>query len=346
MNKTYRAAIIGLGFIGAADQVSGDALGQQVSSLDGTHLSALTNHPQVELVAGSSRDQGRRDRFAQRTGARTYAEWHTLLAAEQLDIVSVATYSEAHAEITLAAVAAGVRVIYCEKPIANCVAAADRMVQACDAAGALLVINHNRRFHPTFRRLRDLIGAGELGELTSASLEWGSGRLANVGTHLFDALVMVTGQPISAVAGTLDLAGKPDCRGERYRDYGGWGLLRLRDGLMTTVNAADYTRAPIRLAINGAQGRVVVEGNTVQLEFWDGRRTPWSPPGKERSSMDQAVAEIVAWLDGVAPFPYAAAEAVSVLEAITAFHLSHQRNAAWVDLPLTGADRSHVIQCA
>ena len=65
---TYRAGIIGLGFIGAGDQVSGDALGQQVEDLDGTHLEALANNPQVDVVAGSSRDQGRRDRFEKRSG--------------------------------------------------------------------------------------------------------------------------------------------------------------------------------------------------------------------------------------------------------------------------------------
>ena len=53
----YRAGIIGLGYIGAADQVSGDALGQQVSNLDGTHVGALSGNPRVELVAGSSRDR-------------------------------------------------------------------------------------------------------------------------------------------------------------------------------------------------------------------------------------------------------------------------------------------------
>jgi hypothetical protein len=53
---TYRAGIIGLGFIGARDQVSGDALGQQVRDLDGTHLAALAHCPRIKLVAGSSRD--------------------------------------------------------------------------------------------------------------------------------------------------------------------------------------------------------------------------------------------------------------------------------------------------
>ena len=78
-NATYRAGIIGLGFIGGADQVSGDALGQQVSGLDGTHFDALSNHPRVNIVAGSSRDAGRRERFAQRAGTPTYTNWEEML---------------------------------------------------------------------------------------------------------------------------------------------------------------------------------------------------------------------------------------------------------------------------
>ena len=42
---TYRVGIIGLGFIGGADQASGDAIGQVVANLDGTHAEALSGHP-------------------------------------------------------------------------------------------------------------------------------------------------------------------------------------------------------------------------------------------------------------------------------------------------------------
>ena len=90
--STYKAGIIGLGFIGAGDQVSGDVLGQRVEDLGGTHDASYARHSRVELVAGSSRDEGRRQRFSARTGgARTYADWQEMLDAEDLDIVSVAT---------------------------------------------------------------------------------------------------------------------------------------------------------------------------------------------------------------------------------------------------------------
>ncbi|MCE7989278.1 MAG: gfo/Idh/MocA family oxidoreductase [Caldilinea sp. CFX5] len=341
--QRYRAAILGLGYIGAADQVSGDALGQFVKDLDGTHLEAYSKEPRIELVAGSSRDQGRRDRFAARTGAHTYADWQALLAAEKPEIVSVATYAPQHAEITIACAEQGVRVIYCEKPIATRLLDAERMVQACQAAGALLVINHQRRFHPNFRRLRDLIAGGDLGEITSGFLQWTTGRLGGVGTHVIDALCMVTGRKVAAVAGTLDLAARPDCRGTQFHDPGAWGVMQMDNGLKVFVNAPDYGAIPLQLVISGSKGRATMMGNAITLDYWDGRRDHWPNVGRDPSSMDQAVKEIVAWLDGSAPFPYAAQEAVDTLEAILAFHASHERQGAWVSLPLTGADRERTV---
>ncbi|MBX3012650.1 MAG: Gfo/Idh/MocA family oxidoreductase [Caldilineaceae bacterium] len=340
----YRAAIIGLGYIGGADQVSGDALGQFVQDLDGTHFEALSKQPRVDLVAGSSRDEGRRERFAARAGARTYADWQEMLAVEKPEIVSVATYAPQHAEITLACAAQGVRVIYCEKPIATRLVDAERMVQACQAAGALLVINHNRRFHPNFRRLRDLIGAGDLGEISSGFLQWTSGRLGGVGTHVIDAFCMLTGRKVAAVSGTLDLSARPDCRGPQFHDPGAWGVMQMDNGMKVFVNAPDYGTLPLQLVVNGSQGRATVMGNAVTLDYWDGRRDHWPNVGRDPSSMDQAVQEIITWLDGDAPFPYAAQAAVDTLAAILAFHASHDQQGAWVPLPLTEADREREVQ--
>jgi predicted dehydrogenase len=343
-SATYRAGIIGLGFIGGADQVSGDALGQQVRDLDGTHLAALSGNHRLELVAGSSRDPGRRQRFAERTGRRTYADWQVMLQRERLELVSVATYAPQHADITVACARRGVRAVWCEKPIATRLPDAERMVAECTAAGTLLVVNHNRRFNPNYRRLREQLAAGELGELTSVGLRWGTGRLGNVGTHLIDATLMLTGRKVQAVSGTVDPAGRPDCRGPAFRDPGGWGLLRLDGGLVVTVDAADQAKGPARIAVHGTRGRALTGGDDVTLEHWDGRRDHWPGSRPQVTSMDRAAEEIVAWLDGATPFPYPAQEAVHTLEAILAFHASDARNAAWTELPLVGADRGREVQ--
>jgi len=344
MNSVYRAGIIGLGFIGGADQVSGDALGQRVADLDGTHLTALSGNARIDVIAGSSRDAGRRQRFEQRTGRPTYVSWQEMIAREKLDLVSVATYAPQHAEMTVACAGAGIRAIYCEKPIATRLADAERMAAACAAADTLLVINHNRRFNPNYRRLRDLVAAGDLGTLTSVSLQWGTGRLGNVGTHLIDAALLLTGRKVEAVSGTLDLTGRPDCRGPAFRDPGGWGLLRLEGGLMVTVDAADEAKVPARIVLNSTRGRAIAGGDDVTLEFWDGRHEHWPSLRQQATSMDRAVAEIVAWLDGDRPFSYPAQEAVHVLETIIAFHASDARHGVWTKLPLAREDRTREVQ--
>jgi len=335
----YKGAIIGLGFIGGADQVSGEALGQRVEDLDGTHLFAMLNHPQVELVAGSSRDEGRRDRFAARTSARVYADWREMLDRESPDIVSIATYAPQHAEMTVACAQRGVRAIYCEKPIATKLPDAERMLAACRCSGSLLAINHNRRFQPNFRRLRDFVATGGLGELTSASIAWGSGRLGNVGTHLFNAAAMLIGRRVEAVSAALDASRRPDCRVAAFQDPGGWGMLRYEGGLMGVFDAGDYSRAPAAIVLNATLGRAIVGAGGVRLEFWDGRSEVWPNPSGPETSMDRAIAEIVAWLDGAAEFADPAVNSLHTLETIVACHASHRRNSAWTQLPLASADR-------
>lgn len=338
-DSNYRAGIIGLGMIGAGDSVSAEAMGQKVERLDGTHLRALSEHERVDVVAGSSRNCGRRERFAERSGAKVYSDFHEMLDKERLDIVSVATYASAHADHAVACTEAGVRAIYCEKPIATTLADAERIVSACEKHGTLLVVNHQRRFAPNFRRLRDLVGEGAIGDLTSGTLQWGGGRLGNIGTHAIDAIRMVTGRQVVAVSGYLDPSGRPDCRGAELRDPGGWGMLKMEGGLIVTVDAADFGILPLFIAVNGTKGRAVAANDGVRLEFSNGKTEHWPKHSDQSKPFHRAVTEIVASLDDKTPCPAPGDDAVKTLEAIVALHASHARNAVWVELPLSGPDR-------
>ena len=73
-------------------------------------------------------------------------------------------------------------------------------------------------------------------------------------------------------------------------------------------------------------------------EYWNGKIENWTNKDQSGSGMDIAVQEIVAWLENETVFEYDPAESVHVLEAIAAFHASHKKNSAWVELPLTGND--------
>ena len=343
-SSEYRAVLIGLGFMGAGDQIAGDQLGQQVKLLDGTHLEALSKHPHVKLVAGSDLQDDRRDRFAERTGVAVYADWQEMLEKERPELVSVATNSPAHAGITIAAAQAGAKTVYCEKPIATRLSDADRMTEVCKQTGTLLVDNHNRRFNPNYRRLRDAVAEGLLGDLTSCNLQWATGRLGNLGTHIIDAVQMLTNKSVQAVSGTLDLTGRPDCRGPEFRDPGVWGVVRLERGLMVTIDAPDMANLPPSLALNGTKGRAIISRRVVTIRFHNGHEEHWPSPRENASSMDHAMREIVATLDNGVEFPYPAEKAIRPLEAIVGFHISHDQNAAWVELPLIGSNRDREVK--
>jgi len=343
--QPFKAAIVGLGFIGGADQVSGDALGQNVADLDGTHAQALTDHPQVALVAGSSRDEGRRRRFEERTGvARTYADWSEMLDVEKPDLVSVATYSPYHAEITAACAEAGVRAVLCEKPIATRLVDADRAVRVCREHGTLLAINHQRRWHTLWRAARDEIRGDAIGEIRHVTAQWPTGRLGNVGTHVFDAICMLLDAKPCAVSATLDSVVPPDCRGEEFCDPGGWGVVAFSSGVRAFIDAAHDAACPMVVRVVGTLGQLIVCSDRAALELWDAGERPFAIPEQHESSMTLAVDDIVRCLtDGGEPAS-TGEDGIAALEIITGFHVSHQQDARWVTVPLADEHRQLEIR--
>jgi len=337
---TLKAAVIGLGFVGAGDQVSGDAIGQKVVNLDGTHAEALAAHARVQLVAGSSRNEGRRRSFEERLGVRkTYTDWREMLRAEELDIVSVATNSPFHAEITVGCAEAGVRAVLCEKPIATRLGDADRTVRACREHGTLLAVSHNRRWHPLWRSVRDEIRSGTIGDVSHAMVHWSGGRLGNVGTHWFDALRLLLGADAKAVSGRLDPVLGPDCRGPNYRDPGGWGVVDFSSGVKAFVHAPQNAKQPLLLRIVGSLGQVTLLGDEALIEQWDGQTRAISPPPDGPSSMELAVRDIVKCLtDGGRP-ACTGEDGLAALEIIIGIHVSDRLRGQWVDLPISGSDR-------
>lgn len=338
--KSLRAAVIGLGFIGAADQVSGDAIGQQVENLDGTHAQALDAHPQVALVAGSSRDPGRRQRFEERTGVtNTYADWREMLAEETLDIVSIATNSPYHAEITVACAEAGVAAVLCEKPIATRLADADAAVAACRRSGTILAINHSRRWVPMWNDVRDEIAAGTIGEIEHATAHWASGRLGNIGTHMFDALRLLLGCEPVAVSGGLDPIVPDDCRGEEYRDPGGWGVVEFSSGVNAYIDASHNAPAPIRVCVAGSEGEIAVGRNDARVELWSGDRRTIPVQTDRPTALDAAISDLVDCLTGGGQPACTGLDGLAALEVIIGFHVSDRLDRRRVALPIADADR-------
>lgn len=336
----YRAAVIGLGFVGAGDQVSGDALGQRVNDLDGTHSGAYVDHPRVDLVAGASRDEGRRARFTQRESlTNTYADWRQMLDTEALDIVSVAAYSPLHAEMTIHCAERGVRCVLCEKPIATRLCDADRMIAACQSAGTLLAIAHNRRWRPDVRAAKQAICDGAIGRVCHAYAHWPTGRLGNLGTHVFDAIRLLLGTDPVAVSGRLDPVVPADCRGPNFHDPGGWGVIEFPDRVKVYVDATSDAGVPLAIQVTGTAGRVSLGPRGALLEPWDAEGQVLHAESPATSSLDRAVDEIVGCLDGKGAPSSTGRDGRQALEMIVGFHASDRRDGQRVTLPIRPDDR-------
>ena len=337
----FRAAVIGLGFIGAGDQVSGDAIGQKVSDLEGTHAHALAVHPKVQLVTGSSRDKGRRKRFEERMGIdKTYADWREMIATEKLDIVSIATNTPYHAEITIACAEGGVRAVFCEKPITTRLSDADRAISVCREQGTLLAVNHQRRWHPLWRTVGDEIRNGAIGDIYHVVVHWSSGRLGNVGTHWFDALGMLLGAEAQGVSGTLDQVVHPDCRGSEYCDPGGWGIVEFSGGIKAFIHGPQDAKLPLVLRIVGSLGQLTLRGNNASVELWSGdKRSLTAPDDDGPNAIELAVKDIVKCLETGGTPADTGEDALAALEIIVGFHVSDHLRGQWVKLPICGVDR-------
>lgn len=184
----YRAAIVGLGRI--ASTFAADKKRKGVS----THAQAYLADRRVELVAACDRDPERLRDFGARWGVdRLYADLGELLKREKPHFLSVCTWNATHEELVRQAVAGGVRGIVCEKPLADTLAAGERMIAACRKANVPLLVNYSRRYNAAHRKVAAWVRGGGLGAVQTVSSYYTAGVM-NTGTHLFDLLRMCFGE--------------------------------------------------------------------------------------------------------------------------------------------------------
>ncbi|HVA79068.1 MAG TPA: Gfo/Idh/MocA family oxidoreductase [Candidatus Binataceae bacterium] len=143
-----------IGLLGAA-RIAPDALLRPARLADG-----------VEVAAIAAREPARAREFAKAHGiARVLANYDALVDDPELDAIYNPLPNSLHCEWTIRALRAGKHVL-CEKPLAANAAEAERMAQAADRAGLLLIEAFHYYYHPLAQRVREIIRDGTLGKLT------------------------------------------------------------------------------------------------------------------------------------------------------------------------------------
>jgi predicted dehydrogenase len=189
--------------------------------------------PGVELAwvcdASDERLAGAAARFPD---ARATSSFDDLLADDALDAVVIATPVPTHADLAVQVLEAG-KHCFVEKPLAVTVADAERAVRAAEAAGRVLMVGHLLEYHPGVRKLQELAGSGELGDLyylygnrlNLGKLRTDENALWSLGAHDVSVVLALAGEEPTEV----------DARGESYMNPGiedvVFGFLRFPSGL-------------------------------------------------------------------------------------------------------------------
>src|SRR5262249_32096100 len=129
------------------------------------HLEALRSVPAAEVVAVASATEAHARAFAERHGIpRWFTDYRKMYEMPDLDMVVLGLPNDLHCGATVSAAAAGKHVL-CEKPLCLNLAEADRMIDACRAAGVKLMYAEELCFTPKYVRLKYLIDEGALGRI-------------------------------------------------------------------------------------------------------------------------------------------------------------------------------------
>jgi predicted dehydrogenase len=179
------------------------------------HRPGLSQISHAEIVGGFDPLPERRDEWERQTGSRAYDSLDELLERGRPDVALIATPPSSHAELCLRAIEGGCHV-FCEKPFVESTGEADRIIDAAQAAGRVVAVNHEFRENPIFRAVRDGVESGRYGRIVFCQLwqlmnlppwdeptAWRAGlanrSLFEGGVHLVDLLLSIYGASPTAV---------------------------------------------------------------------------------------------------------------------------------------------------
>ena len=231
-----------------------------VGKVSGARLVALCD-PVPEALSAASAELG---------VERTYSDYHDVMADADVDAVVVVTPTNLHRDIVVCAAQAGKHVL-CEKPMAASEAECDEMIEVCASAGVKLQLGFMRRFEESYVHAKELIDAGEIGEVVlvksltrgpSEPRAWmydvrkSYGPIGEVNSHDLDTLRWLAGGEVKSIYSQGGNFRSPEVAADFPEWYDTVTMsLRFDDGKLGLIDGAQYVRY-------GYDARVEVLGTT------------------------------------------------------------------------------------
>jgi predicted dehydrogenase len=286
--QTIRFGIIGSGYMAKMHSLAlrniGAFLWRQVPAIEMVRLIDIV----PEAAAEGAAQWGWREHGT---------DWRTVTRAEDIDAVIIITPNDSHAALAIDAFANG-KHVFCEKPLSNSVADAERMVAAAKASGKVNVVNFSYRTWPGIELARQMIEQGDLGEILhfeghffqdyaadpSLPFGWrfdrsvaGGGAFGDIGSHIMDIACSLCGpvERIAAVTRRLHEArpaGRPDARPVTVDDITA-SLVHFASGATGSVHAswvATGHKSSLAFTVVGTKGSLSFDWErNNEIQFYD-----------------------------------------------------------------------------
>jgi len=173
----------------------------------------LTGSDKIEIAYGIDPFEATAARYTADHGLPVYPDYQHALDDPDIDAVILTIPHRIHEEAVIQAAKAG-KQIFCEKPLSLTTDSARRMIKACDAAGIVLGVGHERRFEPAWEEIKRMADAGEFGTIIHMEAHWSHDRWlgmtpdnwrgskaespaagwTGMGVHLSDMMLSLAGQ--------------------------------------------------------------------------------------------------------------------------------------------------------
>ena len=274
--KEIGVGVIGTGFMGKAHSIAYSAS----ASVFGTGL-----RPRLEIVCDLS--PMRAEERATDLGFSRYTDkWQEVVNDPNVQLISVCTPNDTHAEISIAALKAG-KHVWCEKPMSTSLADSTEMAQTAASASAQTIIGYNYTKNPAVTHARRLIESGAIGRVSGffcrydvdneadearpwswrmARASSGTGANGDVLSHVISVAHYLTDSTISRVVGDISVVHEdrqdPDNQGQTKKvdnDDMVSALVHFENGVHGHIGASRVTwgrKCGLRWEVHGTKGTI------------------------------------------------------------------------------------------
>ncbi|MDD5643842.1 MAG: Gfo/Idh/MocA family oxidoreductase [bacterium] len=335
--KKIKAAIIGCGRI--AYGFSKDP--KQVKPA--SHFEAYESNSSVDLVAVCDRDNSKSGNFE--PNYRFYEDYRNLIDEHCPDIISICTPPGSHFEVARYAVNAGVKAIFCEKPMVSSLREADELAELVKKNKTVLAVNFMRRWDPFLNKIADFIMSGALGKIILVDCYYTAGVI-NTGSHMIDLLKMLTGCDVEFV--------RAEGQSEReVSDPTVDVILRCNKQFNCYFHGMEKDDYMIfEMNIYGSKGKIILYDNVRKASYWVAKdspnRTGYKELAEEKhnwgerkgSLIDKGLEKLISAFNGEQVRYCNVNDGAKTIEVLAGIMMSVKKHGEKVSFPLKNRDVS------